>query len=147
MAIGDNVAVVLFEAAGEAVVAVAIADKIKKLRALGVQSRFQRAFSRIADWPRWQSRKAIRVIGRVHGQVGVMEASLIGAREQLRVDHAWIGVERYISRQPVVVDAGHAPPFLGSTPLFFDDRGPGHNLVYILVHIRVGPRVWARGGV
>src|ERR1700731_3506753 len=55
MAIGDHVAIVLFQAAGEAMVAVAIADKIKKLRALGMQSCFQRAFPRIADWPRWQS--------------------------------------------------------------------------------------------
>src|SRR5713101_7360552 len=122
MAIGDHVAIVLFEAVGEAVVAVAIADKIKKLRALGVQSCFQRTFSRIADWPRWQSRETISVIGGVHSKVGVMEASLVGARQQLRVDHAWIGVERYVSRQPVVVDAGDARPFLGSSRLFFDDR-------------------------
>src|ERR1700687_3730184 len=66
MTIGDHVPIVLFEAAGEAVVAVAIADKIKKLRALGMQSRFQGAFSRIADWPRRPSRATIRVIGRVH---------------------------------------------------------------------------------
>src|ERR1700674_1091575 len=121
MAIGGHIAIVLFEAAGEAVMAIAIADKIKEFRALGVQSGFERASPRIADWPRWQSRETIRVIGGVHRQVGMMEASLIGACEQFRVDHAWIGIERHVSRQTVVVDAGHARPFVGSRRLLLDD--------------------------
>src|SRR5258708_34563570 len=86
--VSDNVSIVFFEAAGEAMVAVPVADKIKELRALGMQRCFQRALSRIADWSRRQSRETVSVIGGVHCQVAVMEATLIVARQQLCVDQS-----------------------------------------------------------
>src|SRR5260370_20710324 len=79
VAVSGYVPSVLFEAAGEAVVSVAIANKIKELRAVGAHRRLQRASPRIADWPRWQPWQTISVIGRVHRQVGVVEAALVPA--------------------------------------------------------------------
>ena len=54
LAIGRDVPIMFFKAAGEAVMSVAIANKIKEAGAVGVQSRFQSASPRIADWPRRQ---------------------------------------------------------------------------------------------
>src|SRR5208282_13337 len=119
-----------FEAAGEAVMPVAIADEIEKSRVFGVQSRFQRASPRIADRPWRQPRESVRVIGRVHRQVGVMKASLVRPRQQLRVNYAWVGIERHVLRQPVVVHAGYERPLLRSRSLFFYDRSHGHDPWY-----------------
>src|SRR5258708_36125898 len=64
--VSDNVSIVFFEAADAAMVAVSVADKIKEPRVLGMQSCCQRAFSRIADWPRQQPRETVSVVGRVN---------------------------------------------------------------------------------
>ena len=88
-----HIAVVLGESGGKAVVGIAIANKIKELRAVGVQRGSECAFAGVGDWPGWQPGKTVRVIGRVHGEVGVMQASLVGALEQFGVDHAGIRVE------------------------------------------------------
>ena len=68
----------LFEAPGETVVPIAITNEIKEICAVRVKGRFQRAFSGISDWPRWQSWETICIVGRIYRQVGVMKTSLIG---------------------------------------------------------------------
>src|SRR5271163_4525244 len=57
-AISVHVLVVLGEAAGEAVVAVAIADEVEEFCAVRMQGRFESAFARIRDWTRRQPREA-----------------------------------------------------------------------------------------
>ena len=63
MAIGGHVAIVLLEAAGEAVVPVAITHKIKEFCVLGVERCFQGTPARIANRTRRQSRNPVRIVG------------------------------------------------------------------------------------
>ena len=126
----------LFQAVGEAVVAGAIGDEVKKVGAVRVQGGRQRAFPWIGDGPGWQAREAIGVVGRVYGHIGMMEAPLVSAFQQLGIDHARVGVEGHVFRQAIVVDAGHARPFLRSSRLFFYDRCHGDDFG----NVRVQPR-------
>ncbi len=63
MAIGDDVAIMFRQGGSEAVMSIAIANKIKKFRTLRMQGGFQSAAPGIANWPRRQARKAVGVIG------------------------------------------------------------------------------------
>ena len=76
MTIGGYVPIVLIEAASKAVVPVAIANEIKEVCRVRMHGRFQRTSPWITDWTGRQSRKAVGVIGRVHREVGVVQASL-----------------------------------------------------------------------
>src|ERR1700704_1190135 len=105
VAVGGNIAVMFGKVARETVVPVAVADEVIKLALGGMQGSFQGTASGIADRAGRQTGKAVSVVGRIHRQVGVMKAAGIISRQQLRVDHAGIGIERHATRQAVVVDA------------------------------------------
>ena len=79
MPVGNDVLIVLFKIAGKAVMSGAVGDKIKKVCRLRMKSRFQRAFSGIADRAWRKSGEAVSIVRRIHGKVGVMKRALIGA--------------------------------------------------------------------
>src|SRR5262249_3302351 len=115
LAISDYVAVMFLQRLREAVMAVAVCNKVKIFRAVRMHGGFEPAASGIADRSGRQSREAIGVVGRIHGQVGVVQRPFISAGELLGIDDTRIGVERHSFGQAVVVDAGHARALLSDS--------------------------------
>src|SRR5271170_6749543 len=102
MAIGGYVLVVLFQGAGETVVSGSVGYEVEEVCGFWMHGGFEGAFSWIADGAGGQAGETIGVIGRVYGQVGMMEASLVGTGQQLRVNDTGIGIERHVLREAVV---------------------------------------------
>jgi hypothetical protein len=72
MAVGRHVAVMFFQTAGEAMVAIPIRHKVKELGTRGVHGRLQSATARIRNRTGWQSGQAIGVIRRRNCEVWMM---------------------------------------------------------------------------
>src|SRR5579864_2777694 len=123
--------IVLFDGAGEAVIALGVGYEIVEVALSWVHGGFESAASGIADGARGQSSVPVGVIGRAELHIGVMERALVSAGQQFRIDDARVGVERDVFGEAVVVDAGHHRPLFGYRCLFFDDRSHNDRALHV----------------
>src|ERR1700690_4203373 len=105
-AVGQDIFIVLFDGAGEAVVAFGVGHKVEVVALRGMQGGFEGAASGIADGARRQSGMAVGVVGRAELHVGVMQFAGISSGQKFRVNDAGVGVEGDVLVQSVVVNAG-----------------------------------------
>src|SRR5579872_3643946 len=91
-AIGDHILVVLFDGAGEAVMALGIGDEIVVVGLRWVHGSFEGAASGIGDRAGGQASVAIGVIGRSEAHIGMMQRTLVSSGQEFGVDDAGVGV-------------------------------------------------------
>src|ERR1700722_7288512 len=137
--VGAHILVVLLESASEAVVSAAIGNKIEEVRGVGMQGRFESAFSGIRNRSWGQTWIAIGVVDRVYGEVGVMKGPIIGSGKQLGVDYAGISVESHFLVQPVVIHTSYSRSLFRSGRFFFHDGSHGDYLGHIGIWRRAEP--------
>src|SRR6185369_4681967 len=89
-----HILIVFFKAAGETVVSIAVADKIKIVGLGRMHGGLERSASGIPDGPGRKSGMSIRVVGGLEPHVSMMQTSGVIPVEHLGVDPAGIGLQR-----------------------------------------------------
>ena len=106
-------------------VPVVVADEVEILALRRLQRGHQRIVPGISDRPGRQAGVAVSIVRRVAGQIRLMDGAAVAILHQRGVNHRGIGAQRHVTRQAVVIDAGHQWPLLARGGFFFHDGSHG----------------------